>query len=48
MRPVDEGGRHERTWDGLDESGRRASSGVYVARLEAGTTQDLLKVTLVK
>ncbi len=42
------GGRHERTWDGLDESGRRASSGVYVARLEAGTTQDLLKVTLVK
>ncbi len=41
-------GRHERTWDGLDDGGRRVASGVYVARLVAGEQADLLKVTLVK
>jgi hypothetical protein len=28
-------GAHERSWDGLDASGRRARPGFYVARLEA-------------
>ena len=41
-------GRHERTWDGLDDGGRRVASGVYVARLVAGDQADLLKVTLLK
>jgi hypothetical protein len=35
-------------WDGEDDRGRRAASGVYLARLQAGGVQDLLKVTLVK
>ena len=35
-------------WNGLDDRGRRAASGVYLARLRAGTETDLLKVTLVK
>lgn len=29
-------GRHERRWDGLDQSGRFAAPGVYYYRLEAG------------
>lgn len=41
-------GRHEETWDGLDDAGRRVASGVYVARLEAAGARDLLKVALVK
>ena len=41
-------GRHERTWDGLDDGGRQVASGVYVARLVAGDQGDLLKVTLLK
>lgn len=35
-------------WNGLDDRGRQAASGVYLARLQAGGAQDLLKVTLVK
>ena len=35
-------------WNGLDDRGRRAASGVYLARLRAGVETDLLKVTLVK
>ena len=29
-----ERGRHELAWDGIDDAGRRASSGVYFVRLE--------------
>ncbi len=43
-----EPGRHEAVWDGLDEGGRRVASGVYMARLQAPGTADLLKVTLLK
>lgn len=31
-----EPGRHSLTWDGLDESGRRAPAGVYLVRMSAG------------
>lgn len=42
-------GRHEARWDGLDETGQRVPSGIYVARLRAaGGKADLLKLTLVK
>jgi hypothetical protein len=36
------------TWDGLDGSGSRMSSGLYLVRLEGGGKTDLLKLTLVK
>lgn len=35
-------------WDGLDESGRSAASGVYVCRLTAGTFAQTRKILLVK
>jgi hypothetical protein len=41
-------GPGEAVWDGLDDQGSRAASGVYLARLRAAGTTDLLKVTLVK
>lgn len=42
-------GRHEARWDGLDDTGQRVPSGIYVARLRAaGGEVDLLKLTLVK
>lgn len=42
-------GRHEARWDGLDETGQRVPSGIYVARLRAaGGEADLLKLTLLK
>jgi hypothetical protein len=42
-------GRHEVRWDGLDDTGQRVPSGIYVARLRAaGSEVDLLKLTLVK
>jgi hypothetical protein len=41
-------GRHEVEWDGADESGRPAASGVYFVRLEAGETALTRKVVLVR
>jgi len=41
-------GPGEAIWDGLDDHGSRVASGVYLARLRAAGTADLLKVTLVK
>ena len=41
-------GPNSAAWNGLDDRGRRAASGVYLARLRAGAEMDLLKVTLVK
>jgi hypothetical protein len=35
-------------WDGLDDHGTRAASGVYLARLQLADATDLLKVTLMK
>jgi len=41
-------GRHEASWDGTDERGRRVASGVYVARLVAGPVRDVKKVVMVQ
>ena len=35
-------------WDGVDESGKRAASGVYLARLQAGGQNVFRKMMLLK
>ena len=46
---VFEGGRdHEVVWDGIDDSGRRAPSGVYFYRLHAPSFTSERKVTLLR
>lgn len=42
------GGRHALTWDGRDDDGRDAASGVYFARLRSGQTVDIRKLVLVR
>jgi flagellar hook assembly protein FlgD len=41
-------GPAEAEWDGLDDRGSRAASGVYLVRLQTAGKGDYLKVTLVK
>jgi flagellar hook assembly protein FlgD len=41
-------GRHEATWQGRDDHGRKVAAGVYLYRLEAGTYQHSRSMTLVK
>ena len=41
-------GSHVAHWDGRDTAGRRASSGVYIARLETSETTDARKLVLLK
>jgi hypothetical protein len=41
-------GRHHVTWQGRDESGRQAASGVYFVRMQAGLKMLTERVTLVK
>jgi hypothetical protein len=41
-------GRHEVTWDGADDGGRRTASGVYMVRFKAGGTAQMKKLVLVK
>ncbi len=41
-------GRHEVIWTGVDATGRQASSGVYVVRLNTGKQHSAMQVTLVK
>ena len=41
-------GRHEVTWNGVDERGRRVGSGVYFLRLDSAGQSDRCRVTLVK
>jgi hypothetical protein len=41
-------GRHHVVWDGQTQYGRSAGSGIYFARLEAGTFKDTKKIVLIK
>jgi hypothetical protein len=41
-------GRHVRTWDGRDESGRGMASGVYLAELTVGGGTEWVKLNLVR
>ena len=41
-------GAHTRRWDGRDESGRDASSGVYFVRLLAGADRAITSMTLIR
>jgi uncharacterized protein (DUF362 family) len=41
-------GQHSITWDGIDESGRETSSGVYFYRLETEGYQDVKSMILLK
>jgi hypothetical protein len=41
-------GRHEKVWDGRDETGRSPAAGVYICRLKAGEFSATRRMTLVK
>ncbi len=41
-------GRHEMTWHGRDDSGRRVSSGIYFAQLKMGNRVETQKMALIK
>jgi len=41
-------GRHEASWDGLDDGGRAVASGVYLCRLRAGAEVRVQKMLLVR
>lgn len=45
---VQVGGPHEATWDGRDERGRRAASGVYFCRLGTASQTRVIKMTVLK
>jgi len=45
---TEEAGEYTISWDGSDDRGRALSSGVYFARLEAGTEQRLAKIVLLR
>jgi flagellar hook capping protein FlgD len=41
-------GRHEARWDGTDDAGRRAASGIYFVRLRTAATSDQRKLVMLK
>lgn len=41
-------GEHRWTWDGRDDAGRKAPSGLYLARVVAGATSSAIRITLVQ
>jgi hypothetical protein len=45
---VREAGLHEATWDGRDQGGRAAASGVYLYRLDAGPISQMRSMVLMK
>jgi hypothetical protein len=42
------GGFHALTWRGIDDAGRRLSSGIYFCRIEAGDFRATSKMTMLK
>jgi hypothetical protein len=42
------GGKHEILWDGKDESGKNAASGVYFYRLQAGESVETKRMVLIR
>ncbi len=42
------GGQHSVRWDGRDDSGKKAVSGVYIYRIRAGNFRDTKKLTLLR
>jgi len=45
---VVEAGRKEMRWDGIDDSGRQVSAGVYFAKMSAGEFVDVRRMALLK
>jgi hypothetical protein len=45
---VIDAGEREKQWDGLDDSGRQVSAGVYFAKMNAGEVVDVKRMALVK
>ena len=45
---VRDAGSHSVRWDGQDQAGRPVASGVYLARLQTRTGQDVRKLTLAR
>lgn len=43
-----EEGRHEVTWDGMDDSGRNVASGVYFCHISIGPESEVRKLVLMK
>jgi len=43
-----EAGTHTLSWNGTDRHGRAVASGIYLARLQAGTEVRIRKMTLVR
>ena len=41
-------GRHNAVWNGMDEAGARAASGVYLVRFSAGGYRDVSKLVMLK
>jgi hypothetical protein len=41
-------GAYQRTWDGFDEEGGRAASGVYFCRIKAGALRKTMKMVLLR
>jgi hypothetical protein len=41
-------GTHRFVWDGYDDDGREAASGVYLAQLRAGHRRDVVRLTLLR
>ncbi|MBU1700017.1 MAG: T9SS type A sorting domain-containing protein [Candidatus Eisenbacteria bacterium] len=41
-------GRHEATWDGIDNNGHLVATGIYFARLAAGNTEEVRRLVVLR
>jgi flagellar hook assembly protein FlgD len=41
-------GQHQARWNGVDEGGRPAASGIYFVRMIAGSYTDVRKIVMLK